>query len=325
MKKGLLSLVFVVLATLIFAQCNELFISEYVEGSNNNKALELYNPTNGSIDLSGYRLIRFSNGSVTSDQSTPYVLALTGTIPADGAFVICLDKRNPQGTGQDTAVFPELQQYVDFWAPGDYDDNIPGSKVVFWNGDDAIALQKNIAGVWQDIDIFGKIGERPVNWQGGTSPTGGWDDTAPYADGQGTYLSKDHTLVRKSSVQQGVSTNPTEFNALAEWDSLPENTFDQLGDHNCSCHPDAIDETNANTIINIYPNPITENTLFIDASNSISNIIIVNVIGQTIFNNTLENKEKQVKINTEKYTSGMYVIKIKTTDNHTITKKIIIN
>ena len=38
----------------ITAQCNELFISEYIEGWSNNKALEIYNPTANPINLSGY-------------------------------------------------------------------------------------------------------------------------------------------------------------------------------------------------------------------------------------------------------------------------------
>jgi predicted extracellular nuclease len=50
MKKLLLS-IFGFVATLNFAQaqCNELFISEYVEGTSNNKAIEIYNPTSNSI------------------------------------------------------------------------------------------------------------------------------------------------------------------------------------------------------------------------------------------------------------------------------------
>ena len=40
----------------------DLFISEYVEGSSYNKALELYNGTGSAIDLSGYTLERYSNG-----------------------------------------------------------------------------------------------------------------------------------------------------------------------------------------------------------------------------------------------------------------------
>ena len=44
------------------AQCDEIFISEYLEGWGNNKAIELFNPTNASVDLSDYRLERYSNG-----------------------------------------------------------------------------------------------------------------------------------------------------------------------------------------------------------------------------------------------------------------------
>ena len=61
---GLLALV-----TLVSAEaqnvpvCTELFISEYVEGSRNNKALEIYNPTDKTVNLSQYRIVRWSNGS----------------------------------------------------------------------------------------------------------------------------------------------------------------------------------------------------------------------------------------------------------------------
>lgn len=42
--------------------CSDLFISEYVEGWSNNKALEIYNPTSSTIDLSEYMVIRFPSG-----------------------------------------------------------------------------------------------------------------------------------------------------------------------------------------------------------------------------------------------------------------------
>ncbi|MEY3984418.1 MAG: hypothetical protein RL160_1977, partial [Bacteroidota bacterium] len=38
------------------AQCNELFLSEYCEGTGNNKALEIYNPGTTEVDLTKYRL-----------------------------------------------------------------------------------------------------------------------------------------------------------------------------------------------------------------------------------------------------------------------------
>lgn len=64
----------------------DLFFSEYVEGSSNNKALELYNPSNNSIDLGSedYRVELYSNGSPTITQS----FLLSGTVDAGGVFVM---------------------------------------------------------------------------------------------------------------------------------------------------------------------------------------------------------------------------------------------
>ena len=47
-----------------FAASNDLFFSEYVEGSSNNKALEIYNGTGAPIDLAagGYSVQMFFNG-----------------------------------------------------------------------------------------------------------------------------------------------------------------------------------------------------------------------------------------------------------------------
>ena len=42
--------------------CDNVFISEYIEGWGNNKAIEVYNPTSAAIDLSDYRLERYSMG-----------------------------------------------------------------------------------------------------------------------------------------------------------------------------------------------------------------------------------------------------------------------
>src|SRR5687767_13467382 len=57
----------------------DLFISEYVEGSSNNKAIELFNGTGSAIDLTagGYQLQLHFNGS-----TTPTNLPLTGTVAA---------------------------------------------------------------------------------------------------------------------------------------------------------------------------------------------------------------------------------------------------
>jgi hypothetical protein len=247
MKKLILFFTALLSAGAIFAQtdCSDLFISEYVEGWYNNKALELYNPTNDTITLDNlYQLVRWSNGSTTSNQDPLYVLPLVGKIASREVMVMVQDTTKP---GQDTMVWPELRKKATWCAPYDYGGTTPGGNTVFWNGDDAVSLQKKINGTWKDIDIFGEIGVRPLDWQGGT--TGAWTDTKPYWRGTGAYLTKDQTLVRKHTVKFGVDRIamshygdeitggfPNSFNAFAEYDSIPANTFYTLGQHWCDCN-----------------------------------------------------------------------------------------
>ena len=55
MKKFYIIICSIILAASAGAQdCSELFISEYVEGPGNNNAIEIYNPTGSTIDLSEY-------------------------------------------------------------------------------------------------------------------------------------------------------------------------------------------------------------------------------------------------------------------------------
>ena len=50
----------------------DLIISEYVEGTSYNKAIELYNGTGKTIDLSTYTLEHYSNGSTTAGKPYSY-------------------------------------------------------------------------------------------------------------------------------------------------------------------------------------------------------------------------------------------------------------
>ncbi len=59
------------------ADTTDLFISEYIEGSNFNKAIEIYNGTGSNVDLSNYTLELYSNGASTAQpirypQSAPW-------------------------------------------------------------------------------------------------------------------------------------------------------------------------------------------------------------------------------------------------------------
>lgn len=95
----------------------DLFISEYVEGSSNNKAIELFNGTGGAVDLAGggYQLQLFFNGSATAT-----TIALTGTVAAGDAFVFA-------SASAGSAVLAQADQTT-------------GASL--FNGDDAIVLRR---------------------------------------------------------------------------------------------------------------------------------------------------------------------------------------
>ena len=90
MKKCLLFLLFSFVFTFANAQCDDLFISEYVEGYANNKALEIYNPTNAAINVGDYAIARFSNGS-TAAGADKVISLPDAMIEPNDVFVIVVD------------------------------------------------------------------------------------------------------------------------------------------------------------------------------------------------------------------------------------------
>ena len=121
----------------------EPFFSEYLEGGSNNKALEIYNPADTPLNLTGYSVKVYSNGATSVGKT----VTLTGTIPAKGTFVL-------YDTGSIQAIKDKGQLAI---GTGNF------------NGDDAIALYKDA----QLLDVIGKIGERPVGggWGSGLTST----------------------------------------------------------------------------------------------------------------------------------------------------------
>lgn len=326
MKKLLLSAFAITSVLSLKAQtCSELFMSEYVEGDNFNKAIELYNPTGNAIDLANYRLVRWDNGSTVLPADG--VQPLSGSIPAHDVVVLVV---NTTTQGTETEPDPALVAVADFR----YSSSCtPGTGVIrslCFNGDDAISLQKTTDGgtTWADVDIFAIIGERPTNGSGTFSPVGGWTSTAPYNDGVGDYLTKDKTLVRKSSVKNGVTTNPAlgTFNALAQWDSLANNTFDSLGKHTCACNgPEAIRKVSENKYVQISPNPANGN-ITIKSFISIEKVLIYNSVGQMIL--AQDNAASVVynqRLNTSAFENGIYFVEIKLTNGKNSFTKISIS
>jgi hypothetical protein len=299
MKRILFTIVsFSFLSQISFAQCNELFISEYVEGTSNNKAIEIYNPTQNPISLSNYRLVRWDNGNVHVE---PFPLEAVLNLPANitlapnTTYVMALNLTDPAGTGQNAPIDLALQAAADtLLCPGcATGTNQP--RVLCFNGDDALSLQKNNGGSWVNVDIFGCIGEQPSNSVGSFSPTAGWTILPPFssmpatydASTQGPYFlqywSQDKTLKRKFTVKQGVTANPApqSFNASVQWDSLPVNTYTGLGSHSCECWPNSISNNKIDDATSISPNP-SNGIITIKTNQFIGYVKLSNLSGQVV-------------------------------------------
>lgn len=295
MKKSLLILSAVAISKIASAQCNELFISEYVEGTGYNKAVEIYNPTANPINLSSYVLARYANGSTTiSDQ-----LALSGTIaPNDVWVIVCGETATPPDP---TLVALADQMDATYPAP------------CYFNGDDALTLEKS----GNIVDMFGKIGEDP-----GTA----WTDVFPYTDAAGgTWLTSNHTLIRKPSVLQGVTTIPTEFNTFAEWDTVPKNVFDSLQKHTCNCASVSIKENSNRSFISVFPNPISKENVTIKSKDAIRTIEFYSVLGNLVVRKEFENSGYfETVINTKDLPKGVYLINANLDNGKTAIEKVVI-
>ncbi len=124
--------------------CSDLYFSEYIEGSSNNKALEIYNPTTGIIDLSEYELRKYNNGAATASNT----ISLAGMLIPGDVFVIA-------NSSADLVFLDEADMT---------------SGVISHNGDDAYDLYNVTLGT--TIDVIGEIGVDPgTSWTVGTGST----------------------------------------------------------------------------------------------------------------------------------------------------------
>lgn len=270
--------------------CTDLFFSEYCEGSSQNKALEIYNPTLLPIDLSQYVIKRYSNGSFTATES----FTLVGTLAASQAFVVANGQLD--SAGGFGAVDPALYALADLPSPGDHDID-----PMYFNGDDALTLERTNGTI---VDIIGEVG---------VDPGSGWTDdaTANYTDANGgTYWTKDQTLVRKPSVKQGVTSNPTPFNVTLEWDSLPTNTWTGLGQHVCECATvDAISES-ANQWMVFAPNPSENGTVMIKATKGISAVDVFDTFGRVVYSAVPTQKNGTMILDIPNAAPGLYMVHV---------------
>jgi len=311
MKKLLLTLLTITTAGAAFSQCSDLFFSEYVEGSGNNNGLEIYNPTSNTIDLSGYVVKRYSNGSGTETES----LTLSGILVSGDVVVVI--------NGQTDSVWVDPPGYWSlptdpaFNAKGDiFDIDYPAP--MYFNGDDAITLETTNGII---VDIFGKVGEDPGS---------AWTDdaTAGYTDANGgTWWTKRQTLIRKSSVQDGVTMNPTEFNATLEWDSLPDDTWDSLGFHTCGCATLGINQAEGlgTDALYIFPNPVVAGNFEVKASGTIEWIEVYDVIGRMVYREAITLQSGTVRVALGKIKEGAYFVKAALENGNTVTRMVLVN
>lgn len=181
-----------------------VFFSEYIEGSSNNKAIEIYNGTDATIDLSNYKVVQGNNGNVlgagNGTITEPYEVTLSGSLASGEVYVIANGSANASIIAAADVSFS-------------FGDN-PGDRVASFNGDDVMGLYENDV----LIDVFGESGVDPgSNW--------------PVA-GDGATSNK--TLVRKGSITSGNTTNLGSFGTNAEdseWIVYDQDDFSFIGFH----------------------------------------------------------------------------------------------
>jgi hypothetical protein len=309
MKKSLLFLFasFMIGAVKVQSQdCSDVFISEYVEGTFNNKAIELYNPTNQPIVLTGH----YSMGRDRDGAGVPMLMDISGTIAPYDVLVFALDKRDDNGTGNEAPIFDDLEAAADTFLNPVYDWNGPGSgqtySPMYFNGDDAFVLVKDDVTI---LDIVGRIGEDPGNgwWVPGDPNTAWW--------------TVDNTLVRKSTVKKGVLSNPGSFDPSMEWDSLPANTFTSLGQHLCDCGFINVAEQ-ANNQFSIFPNPMLDGQFAVKANHPMESITLFSADGRLISQQNIA-RQRYVNIALPQADAGIYHVVVVYTDGSRSIQKII--
>ena len=178
-------------------QETDLFISEYIEGSSNNKGIEIYNPTGADVDLSNYSVKMSRNGAGwgmydADTEEAGFVYQLEGTLANGDVLVIATDQATFQS-----------------------DIQLSYPSVCHYNGDDAVGLFNNNT----LIDAVGNPSEDPGS---------GWA-VAGVANGTG-----EHTFIRKSSITEGNTDWAASAGSSSndsEWIVEEQNYFLNIGVH----------------------------------------------------------------------------------------------
>ena len=179
------------------SHCDDLFISEYLEGLGSNKYLEIYNPTSSTISLAGYAYPSVSNAPTTPGEHEYFDGFASGAeIKPGDVYVIC----SPGNSHP--VISSECDQYG-----------------TLSTGDDGVCLVKGTEAAYDIIDCVGDFNGHPG---------GAWNVAGT------TGATMDHTLVRKADKCANsdwvTSSGTTEANS--EWIVLrPEEANWGVGSH----------------------------------------------------------------------------------------------
>jgi len=180
-------------------ESENLFFSEWAEGTSYNKYIEIYNATGEEIDLSNYKVSSCANGCDTSGEwdYPDQVVFDAGTMLASGdVFVLAHPSADPSIVDQaDDVTFTYMG-----------------------NGNDAFGLVEVSTGSILDI-----VGDMSSN-----APDIAWDVAGV------TNATKEHTIVRKATVISGNTDWATSAGTTAddsEWIVFEQNNWDNLGFH----------------------------------------------------------------------------------------------
>jgi hypothetical protein len=184
-----------------------VFFSEYIEGTSNNKAIEIFNGTPDTVSLANYRIGWATNGGGWNSWHT---FPAGAKLAPHKTWVMVANQVSL--TLYDTTLANEVLAYP---------------SVVHHNGDDARSVEMTTDGgaTWTIIDIIGTPDVDP-----GT----GW----PVAGVNNATV--DHTLIRKPDISHG-DTSWTNVagttTANSQYDVQAVNTFTNLGFHTYNAPP----------------------------------------------------------------------------------------
>ena len=232
----------------------DLFFSEYIEGTSQNKALEIYNGTGATVDLANYRIAQSVNGT---GWLYWHEFPAGSTLETGDVWVMTTDGADVQ-----------LQDVAD--------EIIPYPGVVYHTGNDARGLEKTTDGgtSWTLVDIIGNPDEDPGD---------GWDVAGTPS------ATKDHTLVRKSSITEGTTDWTTSAGTTVEdsqWIVYPIDTFEYLGSHGENdTTPPTLASANATSSTSVevtFDEQVDQTTAQTIANYSINNLTITDAILQAL-------------------------------------------